>query len=314
MGFIVSQAVYVATKLEVPDLLADGPRTAAELADATGADADSIYRLLRLLAGDGVFVEHPDGRFANSELGDLLRDGPGSFREFALVFGEDFYPPFGELLRSTRTGEPAYDAAFGRSFYEYLEADLEASTRFNRFMGHGKAALAEALAAGEWRGDEIVVDVGGGNGALLQTLLDRRPGLQGIVFDLPSVAAEAESRIRAAGLAGRCEVVAGSFFDEVPHGGDVYLLSHILHGFEHDRACEILRTVRRAIPDGGRMLVADGVVAPPNEPGLKLMDLVMLAVGGRERTEEEWRALIADGGFELTAIRDGLIEAVPAAS
>ncbi|MGH3032494.1 MAG: methyltransferase, partial [Gaiellaceae bacterium] len=197
---------------------------------------------------------------------------------------------------------PRLDAAFGVSYEEYLTANPEARTRFNRFMEGGKDTLAEALAGADWRGDETVVDVGGGNGALVLALLERRPGLSGVVFDLPSVAAEAEERIRAAGLAARCRAVGGSFFETVP-AGDVYVLSRILHGWDDERARLILHAVRRGLAPRGRLIIADGVVAAPNEPGEKLLDLPMLALGGRERTEEEWRVLLADGGFELTRIR-----------
>jgi O-methyltransferase/methyltransferase family protein len=247
MGFMASQAVYVAAKLGIADLVGERAQSATELAEAVGADPDALYRLLRFLAGNGIFVEG-EGGFANSELSELLRDAPGSSRDFALVFGEEFYPAFGETLRQVETGEPYFDAVFAASWDEYLAADPEKSTRFNRFMAGGKGMVADALAACAWRGDEIVVDVGGGNGALLQALLEQRPDLGGIVLDLPHVAAEAEERIARAGL-------------------------------------------------------VEGVVAPPNEPGMKLMDLLMLSIGGRERTEEEWRALIRAGGFELTAIR-----------
>jgi SAM-dependent methyltransferase len=304
MGFMLSQAVYVAAKLGVADLVADRARPAGELAAAVDADEDSLYRLLRLLSGYGIFVEQEAG-FANSELSELLRDRPGSQRDFALIFGEEFYPAFGETLRLVRTGEPSFDTVFGAAWDEYLAQHPEKSTRFNRFMASGKDALAEVLAADDWRGDEIIVDVGGGNGALLQALLERRPDLRGIVLDLPHVAAEAEQRLHAAGLADRCRVVAGDYFEAVPQG-DVYVLSHILHGWDHERAAHILRVVRRTIPDHGRLLVNDGIVAPPNEPGTKLMDVLMLSLGGRERTETEWRALLRAGGFELRAIRPAL--------
>ena len=202
-----------------------------------------------------------------------------------------------------QTGEPAFDAVFGAPWDDYLAADPDASTRFNRFMAGGKDALADVLAAEGWRGDETVVDVGGGNGALMEALLERRPGLRAVVVDLPHVATEAEERIRAAALTERCEVVAGNYFDGVPAGGDVYVLSHILHGWNDERARGVLATVRQAIRNDGRVVIVDGVVAPPNEPAGKLMDLLMLSVGGRERTEQEWRELLASGGFELTEIR-----------
>lgn len=302
MGFMLSQAVYVAARLGIADRVADRPRTARELAEDVGADADALYRLLRLLAGYGIFAEEAAEAFANTQASSLLREGAGSFREFALIFGEEFYPAFGELLRSVRTGEPAFDAVFGAEWDDYLAAHPEKSTRFNRFMAGDKRPLAEALLAGSWRGDETVVDVGGGNGALLQALLERVPGLRGVVFDLPHVAIEAEERIRTAGLADRCEVAAGSYFDGVPDGGDVYVLSHILHGWDDDRATDVLRAVRRAVSADGRLVIVEGVLAPPNEPGQKLMDLLMLTVGGRERTDDEWRRLLANGGFRLVGI------------
>jgi hypothetical protein len=315
MGFLVSQAIYTAARLGIPDLLAAGPRPPDELAQAAGADPDALYRLLRMLAGHGIFVEQADGSFANSEQSELLRDEPGSFRDFALVFGEEFYPAFGSLADAVESGEPAFDAVFGTDYEGYLTANPEARTRFNRFMAGGKETLADLLAADAWHGGETVVDVGGGNGALLVALLQRRQGLRAIVFDLPAVAAEAEEQIRAAGLSDRCDAVGGSFFESVPAGCDVYLLSSILHGWDDERATEILRVVRRAIPSRGRLLVVDGVVAPPNEPGEKLMDLLMLSLGGRGRTEDEWRTLLSQGGFELTGLRPGpfrsILDAAP---
>jgi O-methyltransferase domain/Dimerisation domain len=302
MGFMVSQAVYVAAKLSIPDMVADRPRTAADLAGATGANGDALHRLLRVLAGHGVFFERVDGSFENSGLSELLRDRPGSFRDFALIFGEEFYPALGGLLGTIRTGAPAFDAVFGHSYDDHLAGDRDASMRFNRFMAGGRDALAELIAGWEWRGDETVVDVGGGNGAFLQALLERRPGLRGVVFDLPHVVPEARERIRAAGLDGRCECVGGSFLVEVPAGGDVYVLGRILHGLDDARARVVLDNIREAMRGGGRVLIVEGVVAPPNEPEMKLMDLLMLALGGRERTEEEWRELLPAAGFDLARI------------
>ena len=175
----------------------------------------------------------------------------------------------------------------------------------------------DELAGLSWRDGATAVDVGGGNGAVLIHLLQRRADLRGIVLELPHVAAEARAEIEKAGLAGRCDVIAGSYFEEVPAGADAYVLSHILHGWDDERAQQILASVRKGAPDEARLLVHDAVVAPPNEPGGKMMDLLMLGIsGGKERTEEEWRALLAGGGFELGSIRAlptgaSLIEAVP---
>jgi hypothetical protein len=312
MGFMVSQAVFVAAKLGIPQLLADGPRSVDELAAATDTDADALRRYLRLLAGVGIFRED-DAGFANNELSELLG---GPFRDFAEFFGELFYPVLGESLRIVREGEPAFPRLFGAEWDDYLAAHLDVSARFNRFMAGGKDALADQLGGLAWREGEAIVDVGGGNGAVLIGLLQRRQEPRGVVLDLPHVAPEARARIDAAGLSDRCEVIEGNYFDGDPEA-DAYLLSHILHGWHDERAKEILRNVRRNAPEHARLLIHDAVVAPPNEPGGKLMDLLMLSIsGGRERTEEEWRALLAEGGFEVREIQplptgSSLIEAVP---
>jgi hypothetical protein len=301
MGFMVSEAVYVAAKLDVARLIGDRTVGIDELAAGTGSDADRLYRVLRLLSAHEIFEERDGRSFANSESSRLLVE---RFRDFALVFGEEFYPAFAELPLTVRDGTPAFEAFAGKTYYEHLAADGGASTRFNRFMASGKEAHAARLADGwSWRGGETVVDVGGGNGALLIGLLGRRPELRGVVFDVPHVAVEAEERVRAAGVGDRCQVVAGDFFDGVP-AADTYVLSGILHGWDDDGASRILENVRRAIARGGRLFLCESVVAGPNEPGGKMMDLLMLAVsGGRERTEDEWRTLLARTGFQLTELR-----------
>ena len=313
MGFMVSAALHAVAKLDVAGILGEARLSVDELAQTTASDADALYRVLRMLAAYGIFVETDDRSFANTDASKLLAD---EFRDFALVFGEEFYAAFDELPRTLRDHTPAYEAFTGKTFYEHLASDAQASVLFNRFMAGGKerhaAFLAESPAV---RDDTTVVDVGGGNGALLIALLERRPDVRGVVFDLPHVAAEAEERVRAAGLGDRCDVVAGDFFDAVPAGGDVYVLSTILHGWEREGAAEILRNVRRAIAPDGRLFVFEELVAPRNEPGGKMMDVLMLAVsGGRERTEAEWRALLAATEFQLTAIRAGspsVLEAMP---
>ena len=221
----------------------------------------------------------------------------------------------GATSRMIQTGEPAFNLVFGAAWEEHLATEPHARTRFNRLVAARKELLADHLADHRWTGQETVIDLGGGNGALLQDLLARRTGLRGIVFDLPEVVAEATERLRAAGLTNRCQTVAGSFVSGRPHGGDVYLRSHILHGWDDDHARQILQAVRRAIPDHGRLLVVEEVLAPPNQPGGKIMDLLMATIGGRERTKQEWRALLADGGFALAGSRPAhsatILDAVP---
>jgi O-methyltransferase domain/Dimerisation domain len=318
MGFILSQAVYVAAKLGVADLLAAGPTPVEDLAAETDADEDALYRLLRLLAGYGIFTERDGCAFENTRLSELLRED-GGFRDFALVFGELIFPAWSRTLHTVETGDPAFVEVFGARWEEHLAEHPEASALFNRFMAGrpgGKDSIAELLADDNWVGGETVVDVGGGNGALLIALLERRHDLEGVVFDLPYVAPEAEQRVRDAGLADRCRVVAGDFSEGVPEGADAYVLSHILHGLGDEDALELLRTIRRAGSPHARVLVVDGIVAPPNEPGMKMMDLLMLVLSaGRERTEAEWRLLFEDSGFELGRIRPyafgSVLEAVP---
>jgi O-methyltransferase/methyltransferase family protein len=319
LGFVVSQAVYVAARLGIADQLAEGPRSAMELAVSVGADPEGLYRLLRLLAGNGIFVEQANGDFVNSPASELLRDTPGSLRTLALQAGEVGYPAMGVTRHMVQTGEPAFDKAFGAVWEEHLATDRQARRRFNRLVRARNEVLVDHLGdhlADQLRtGQETVIDVGGGDGALLQGLLERRTGLRGIVFDLPEVVAEAAERLRRAGLAHRCQTVAGSFFRGVPGGGDVYILCSVLHSWGNDQAQEILQAVRRAIPDHGLVLVVEEILAPPNQPGGKLMDLLMATIGGRQRTRQEWRVLLADSGFALTRSRPvhsvTILDAVP---
>jgi O-methyltransferase domain len=313
MGFIVSAAVYGVAKLDVARILGDRTLTVHELAEATASDADALYRVMRLLASHEIFVETDERSFANTESSRLLGN---EYRDFALVFGEDFYAAFAELPRTLRDRRPAFEAFTGKTYYEHLASEPDASARFNRFMASGKENHAAFLAASpSVRSGATVVDVGGGNAALLIGLLERRDDVRGVVLDLPHVTPEADEQVRAAGLTDRCEVVAGNFFDGVPAGADVYILSGILHGWERDGAAHILRNVRGAITDDGRLLILESVVARGNEPGGKMMDVLMLAVsGGRERTEAQWRSLLGDSGFELVEVRTeppSILEAVP---
>lgn len=309
-GFMVSQAVYVAAKLDIANLCGQDRVTVEWLAERTGTQQEALYRLLRMLAGSGIFVEYDRRRFGNSEASSLLCTESGTFRDFAIVFGDSFYSAFGHFAHSVRTGEPAFDAVLGVSYDEYYAKNPEAGSHYHAFMAGGKSVLAGQLADQEWWDGELVVDVGGGNGALLIALLQYHPGLRGIVTDLPHVVDEARERIADAGLDDRITVVGGSYFDEVPTGGRTYVLSRILHGWQ-DRSAElILRNIREAITDRGRLLIVNGVVAPPNEPGEKLMDLLALALGGRERTEQEWRTLLGGCGFEMTGLHPGSLHSL----
>jgi SAM-dependent methyltransferase len=300
-GPLTARAMAIVAELRVPDALAAGPRPVAEVAREVGADPETLYRLLRALASDGVFAEEEPGVFRNTDSSELLRTG---WADFAHLFGGLFYRTLTEFDAS---GEPSFERAFGTDFWSWLKANPEERAAFDRAMEQGKENRIARLDVVEWRGDETVVDVGGGNGSLLTELLKRQPGLRGIVFDLPETVRDE------AVLGERIEFVEGSFFESVPEG-DVYILGTILHDWDDARATEILRTIRAAARPDSRLLIIDAVVPAGNEPGGgKWLDLLMLAIsGGKERSEAQWRELLAAGGFEPVRFHDALIETVPA--
>ena len=302
-GALTARALAVVAELEVPDALAGGPRPAAEVAAEVGADGETLYRFLRALASDGVFVEHEAGVFGNTPASEMLRAG-GGWHAFAVLFGGVFYRGVAELDAS---GDSSFPGVLGKDFWSWLAETPEQRALFDTAMEQGNEQRVERFAPVEWRGDETVVDVGGGNGSLLAALLDRLPGLRGIVFDLPETVRDE------AALGERIEFIEGSFFERVPEG-DVYVLSTILHDWDDDAAARILRTIRATSRPDSRLLIIDAVVPPGNEPGGgKWLDLLMLALAqGKERNEQQWRELLAAGGFEPAAFHEGLIEAVPA--
>jgi SAM-dependent methyltransferase len=300
-GAIATQALRVAAQLRVADALATGPRPIDEL--AAEHDADAVYRVLRALATEGVFAEDEPGVFRNTPASELLRtDGEQRWHEFALQFGGEWYDAFALAPHAVRTAEPTFPIVFGAGFEEWMRDHPDAHGVFNRSMEAGAAERIERIAGLPWNA-EVVVDVGGGTGRMLAELARRHPGVRGVLFELPEVAAQAT-------VPEGCEVVAGSFLDFAP-SGDAYVLSRILHGFADDPAERILRNVRAAASSGARVLILDSVVPPGNEPhGNKWLDLLMLVLsGGRERTEAEWRALLERAGLTAVRIEDGLIEA-----
>jgi hypothetical protein len=297
-GALGTRALALAADLGVAEALADGPRSVTELARDVGADADALRRILRALAGEGVFAEEGPGVFRNTEASELLRSGWGAF---AHLFGGVWLRAAGTLDLS---GQASFPRELGTDFWAWLAEHPDERAAFDRAMEQGNERRVERLASLDWRGDETVVDVGGGNGSLLVGLLRRHPGLRGIVFDLPETTRDEAS------LGERCSFVAGSFFDHVPEG-DVYVLSTILHDWDDVAATRILETIRASAPADARLVVLDAVLPDGNEPhGSKWLDLLMLALfAGRERDEAQWRTLLAAGGFEPASIEDGLIEA-----
>jgi len=300
-GALATRALAVVADLGVADALADGARSVEDVAGEVGADPDTLHRLLRALASDGAFAEEAPGIFRNTDVSNVLRRG-GGWDDFAHLFGGVWHRAAGEL--DVTSLDAPFPRLFGTDFWSWLAAHPEERAAFDRAMSQGGQRRVEQLASVDWRGDEVVVDVGGGNGSLLVELLRRHPRLRGIVVDLP------ETNRDEAGFGDRIEFVAGDFFDRVP-AGDVYVLSGILHDWSDDRAEAILQTVRAAAPSAARLFVIDSVVPSGNEPhGAKWLDLLMLALlRGRERNEAQWRSLLASAGFELVSLQDGLIEA-----
>jgi SAM-dependent methyltransferase len=299
-GAMATKALGLAADLAIADALAEGPRPATEVAAETGADAAALRRVLRALASNGVFAEVEAGVFANTGASELLRSGE-PWQAFAHLFGGSWYAAVGGL--DVQTTAPSFSRVHGLDFWSWLARHPAERAAFDRAMEDGKEQRAELLAGLEWRGDETVVDVGGGNGSLLVELLARRPGLQGIVVDLPETRRD-EAELAARGIS----FAAGSFFERVPRG-DVYVLGTVLHNWDDDSACRILATIRQCAPAGAGVLVIDWVVSPGDETQpAKWLDLLMLAlVGGRERTEADWRALLERAGLQVESIHDRLI-------
>jgi hypothetical protein len=298
-GALTTRTLGIVSELGIPQALADGPRSVDELARDAGADEDALHRLLRALASDGIFAEDDRGVFRHTPASELLLTN--GWDDFAVLFGSVWYRA---VERLDASGKAVFPNVFGTDFWSWLAEHPEERARFDRAMAQGSDTRMERLETIDWRDGETVVDVGGGNGSLLAELLKVRPGLHGIVFDLPET-------VRDESLFGeRLEFVEGSFFERVPEG-DVYLLGTILHDWDDESATKILRTIRAAAPEHARLVILDAVVPDGNEPfGPKWLDLLMLTLfAGRERDEDQWRELLADGGFEPIRFYERLIEA-----
>jgi O-methyltransferase domain/Dimerisation domain len=319
-GYWVSQALYVAAKLGVADLLAEGPKPVEELAAATQTDAPSLRRVLRALASVGVFTESRPGTFALTPLAALLRTGtPDSMRALAIMYAEEQYRAWGDILHSVQTGKTAFEKQFGTSYFAYLAQHPEADHVFNEAMtGYTTQLVGAVVDAYDFSPFKTVVDVGGSYGTLLAAILRSHPAARGILFDQPHVVAAAGGQLVAAGVVERCTTVGGDFFVEVPAGGDAYVLAQILHDWDDERSVAILQQCRRAMPAHGKLLVVELVLPRGEEPFFgKWLDLHMLVMlGARERTATEYDALFRAAGFALTrvvptAAGASIVEAVP---
>lgn len=306
-GFWVARCVYVTAKLGIADLLKEGPKTAEELAAASGTHAQSLFRVLRALAPFGIITHDRNHRFGSTPLLDTFRsDVPGSLRAFAMTeLGEEHYPAWGELLYSVRTGGVAFDKAFGEPCWEFFATHPENAQIFNDAMTGMTAQATEALhAVYQFTGIETIMDVGGGHGGFITSILARNQNMRGILFDSPQVIEGARSRMAASGVGDRCELVSGNFFESVPAGADAIILKWIIHDWNDEQSVAILRNCRRSLAEGGKLILVEAVVPETDEPHFsKFIDLNMLVMtGGRERTAAEFRKLYEDSGFRLTRI------------
>ena len=308
IGHWVARLTHIAAKLKLADLLKDGPRTAGHLATAAGVHAPALYRVLRALASVGVFEETTGGRFKLTPLAATLQTGvPASLRGWAVMINEKYtWDAWEELLHGLKTGEIPFVKAHGVAPFEYLEKHPEALALFGESMTSLSGTENRAIAAAyRFSTVQTLVDIGGGHGSLLSTILKANPKLKGVLFDQPSVIARArnDQHVTAKRIAERCTLESGSFFEAVPKGGDAYIMKNILHDWNDEACVKILANCRAAMNKKGRVLIVDTVIPPGNAPGWgKLVDINMLIIGGRERTKEEFAALFAQAGLKLIRV------------
>jgi predicted O-methyltransferase YrrM len=303
-GYQLSQCLYVAAKLAIADGLKAGPKHVEELAQASGAQPNALGRVLRALASAGVFRRLPDGQFALNEMSEhLCADAPGSLRAWAILAGEQPYPAWGQLLYTVQTGEIGFDHLYGMSNWQYRVQNPSAAQVFNDAMSEGvRASTAAILQAYDYSPFARIVDVGGGQGALLAGILMANPSAHGVLFELEHVVASARPLLQKAGVAERCETIAGSFLEEVPGEGDAYILKDILLNWDDQECVQILRNCEQAMKKNGAVLIMERVIAS-EKPTLDaaMVDLrMMVMLGGQARTSEELQALLAAAGFQLT--------------
>ncbi len=307
LGGLMQQSISVAAKFGIADLLVEKPRTAEELAAETGTHAPSLYRVLRLLASVGIFSETADKRFELTPIAKLLRsDAPNSMRDAAIMQGEEWnWRNYGELRHSVRTGETAQEKAHGTPLFEFLTSNPEDEALFSRAMVNlSSSVIPPIVEAYDFSGAGKLVDIAGGHGFLLAAILKTNPHLQGVLFDQPTVIDGAVESLKKQNIANRVELVPGNFFGSVPAGADIYTMKHIIHDWNDESSIKILQNIHSAMNDGGKVLIVEMVVPEGNAPSpSKVMDVQMLiATGGKERTEAEYRKLLESSGFNLTKI------------
>jgi hypothetical protein len=308
IGYWVSRLIHIVAKLKLTDLLKHGPRTVEDLATASGVEPLMLYRILRALASVGIFAETANRRFKLTPLAATLRsDAPYSMHGWALMINEHWgWDSWKELLHGVKTAEVPFLKAHGMPIFEYFESHPEDLQVFGESMTSLSRIENPAVAAAyNFSRIRTLVDIGGGHGSLLATILKTNPQMTGVLYDQPSVIARAEKdrHVTAKGIAHRLRLKSGNFFQSIPGGGDAYIMKYILHDWSDDACVKLLALCRAAMQEKGKVLVVDNVIAPGNGPGWgKLLDIQMLVIGGRERTRKEFAALFAEAGLKLTRI------------
>ena len=318
-AFVDARALWMFAELGIADVLQGEAKSVAELAKAVLVPEDSVQRVLRVVAGSGIVTEVEPGRFRLTPMGSLLRaDDPASMRDWVRWSGGPIFDSFRDALHSIRTGKPVFEKVHGVQMYQYLGEHPEDARVFGGAMlAYSREVSAALMNFQQFRESRRVVDVGGGIGTLALTILRAFPNMRATVFDLPHVAERTKSLPAIQEFADRCDIVGGDFFKSVPDGGDVYMLSAILHNWTNEECVVILRNIRRALPKG-RLLLLEMLIPNSDAPHFaKVTDLVMLvALGGRERTQQEYAALLDQGGFRLVRVHSTpyavqLLEAEP---
>lgn len=306
-GYWISKVIYAAAKLDLADRLADGPKSAEELAGPTGTHAPTLHRLMRTLASLGVLTERDEKRFALTPLGEALKTGaPGSARASVLTLGNrPFVGAFEEIMYSLETGGTGFEKAMGMPVFDYLAQHPDEASMFSETMVgfHGGETPAVA-AAYDFSAFGMLVDVGGATGNMLSAILSRHAGPHGVLFDMPHVVGDAPALLRENGVEDRVTIVSGSFFEGIPKGGDAYILSHIIHDWNEDQCQTILTNCRNAMKPDSKLLIVEFVLPEGDTPHIgKIADMVMLVVpGGQERTAAEYETLLAKAGFRMTRV------------
>lgn len=322
-AYRLSQSISVAAKLGIADLLADGPKSSEELAQATGTHAQSLYRVLRALASFGIFAEDETGLFGLTPRAAMLQTNvPGSIRAYASVIGDEWHwRMWGGVVHSVKTGEPAFDHLFGMEFQDYYNQNPEVAKNFDAAMVSA-LGMTDAAIIGNYDfssfGKVVDVGTGGGDGNLIASILKKNPTMQGVFFDTPTRIEKVRGVIEAAGIGDRCELVAGDVFESFP-SGDAYIIKNLIHDYDDERAVKILKNCRDAIAENGKILVVEMIIPPANEPSLgKILDVeaLIMTSGATERTEAQYRELLDAAGFKLTKVISSrspmsIIEAVP---